>query len=121
VQYHVTFNPNVKGCTDVSTGLATECVYIDYLAIDGDKYTFGTGTTLDQNGNTITVSLLHVPAANLPSGFPSRCFDQFQPDGRGTGASPSNPVTYGFYYDNVGMSCGGGTANSTGSAAYTIP
>jgi hypothetical protein len=121
VQYHATFVPNAKHCTDVTTHLATECVYIDYLAINGDVYTFGTQTVTDGSGNNVTVSSLSVPGAVLPSGYPSRCFNQLQIDTAGTGASVSNPITYGLYYDQVNMSCGGGVSNANGTAAYTIP
>jgi hypothetical protein len=87
-------------------------VFIDYVMINNDKYTFGTQTIGGQ-----TFSKLTVDAAALGTGFPSRCFNQMQMDT--AAGSTSSPVTIGEYVDHYNQTCGTG-ATVTGSAAYTI-
>jgi hypothetical protein len=119
VQYHVTFKPgDTSVCKENgASGMAVECVFIDYLIVNNVKYDFhsiyGTQTVSGVSG----YSELTVPAYVYTYGI-DRVFDQKQIDVASGIGSPTAPVQVGEFIDRDNVTASFGVV---GSATYVVP
>ena len=119
VQYHVTFKPgDTSVCKlDGTSGVAVECVFIDYLIVNNVEYNFHTIYGEQSVGGIAGYSALTDPAYIYT--YPvDRVYDQKQIDVAGGIGSTTSPAEVGEFIDldNVTASFG-----VIGSQSYVVP